>query len=243
MITSLGSLVLAIGVLVHGIGGGGAGDAAGGGAKDAGGGIPAEEIRSAQERILVVALSVTVALAATLIMLHDAAAARRICEATEETDATGSHTPGAAAPFPPLLHGSAATGLAAGSGASSGSAAEDGGGLFGYGLTWLPVPLDAGVPAGVPNVAADDPLNKTAAQIAEHGFALPDWMTPEHCVGCGRSHAAVCFLCPTCQLLTPRDRVHLVFELLEEGDPTRAWAMAEAIITDVRAYRAAQNRN
>jgi hypothetical protein len=105
---------------------------------------------------------------------------------------------------------------------------------FGYGLTALPV--DVPDPVGQ-SAAEEAAVDTAAAKIAAHGFALPMWMTRPTCAGCVRPHNAVCFLCPLCQQVAGRPRVHQVFELLEEGDESRAWTLANAILRDVIEFR------
>jgi hypothetical protein len=88
---------------------------------------------------------------------------------------------------------------------------------IGYGLTNLPV--DAG--------ELDEP---------DAGFPLPNWATSEVCGACLRRSEELGFLCQRCTLIAGRDRVHQVYQLLEDGDYTRAWPIAEAIIRDVKHF-------
>lgn len=83
--------------------------------------------------------------------------------------------------------------------------------------------------------AHDDDLPSGNAKKSK---ALPDWLAPEQCGACGRTHDAVCFVCPTCQILIPQHRIELVFDLCSAGRLERAWSMAEALIKDVKHYRA-----
>lgn len=88
---------------------------------------------------------------------------------------------------------------------------------IGYGLTNLPV--DAG--------ELDEP---------DAGFPLPSWATSEICGACHRRSEELGFLCQRCTLVAGRDRVHQVYQLLEDGDYTRAWPLAESIIRDVKHF-------
>lgn len=206
-----------------------------------------DEIRARQEQIFIVPLAATVALTITLLSIQDGKdRAREAAERGVEPALACQSSAGQTSPPPP----------------APAAKAEPGPPVNGYGQTHLPLygidpfqecenGLDdltqlacpkaycqalAPQSCGLPNTASDDLDNKLAAQLAEKGMAVPDWLAPENCAACGRKHAAICFLCPTCQLLTPKHRVTLVFDLLDSGDATNAWTMAEAIIRDVRGF-------
>lgn len=106
-----------------------------------------------------------------------------------------------------------------------------------------PVLLAFGGLGSLPVYATDpddeDPDVGVAEQSHEASQGFPDWLATDNCAACGIENDAVCFLCQTCQLLSPAHRIDLVFELNAAGDVGEAWEMAEAIIRDVRKHRAA----
>lgn len=73
-------------------------------------------------------------------------------------------------------------------------------------------------------------------EAAEVGFALPAWLARRNCPGCGREQEPG-FLCPTCDQIAGRRRVHSVFLLLEQGRDGQAWGLSNALVKDVRKFR------